>query len=357
MNHISAGKYLSLKKMANEQGQFFIFGIEYQHNIGKAIQDILQLNDLPDQAIRNLKDLVLRIVSPECTGIVVDPVYSLASAMMLISNRIGIGMTLDSGNYDREDSKQTNMITELTPNWNVNKTKRLGMNCAKISVNYDSKFDAIVLQRQRDLVRDIGRQCTNFDIALVVHLKVGTDALRSAFSEADDKLADYLRAIDIFAHSDYGADLLVVDLPYITSSLPDPRTGHHKQVTKMRETFAAIDNALSQAWVITNSDANSSTQDYKNLLGYAVEAGASGFLMGDALWHNDFSHFPNIPRMEDSLRANTVRLMQDFKDIFGSQVNPWYERSHYTSADEKARPHQVESRYFPSLYPSVKIDV
>ena len=343
--------------MANQQGQFFIFGIEYQHVIGKAIQEILQLNDLPDQAIRNLKDLVLRIISPECTGIVVDPVYSLASAMMLIDNRIGIGMALDSGNQDREDPQQANMITELTPNWNVNKTKRLGVNCAKISVNYDSKFDAIVLQRQRDLVRDIGRQCTNFDMALIVHLKVGTDAARSDFSEADDKLADYLRAIDIFAHSDYGADLLVIDLPYIISSLPDPRSGHHKQVTKIRDTFAAINNALSQAWVITNTDTNSGAQDYKNLLVYAAEAGASGFLMGDALWHGDFTHFPNIPRMEDSLQANTVTMMQDFRQIFASEVSPWYQRAYYTSADEKARPHQVESRYFPSLYPSVKIDV
>ena len=357
MNHISAGKYLSLKKMANEQGQFFIFGIEYQHVIGEAIQEILQLNDLPDQAIRNLKDLVLRIISPECTGIIVDPVYSLASAMMLIDNRIGVGMALDSGNQDREDAKPTSMITEFTPNWNVNKTKRLGINCAKISVNYDSSFDAIIRQRQRDLVRDIGRQCTNFDMALVVHLKVGNEASRGDFSEADEKLADYLRAIDIFAHSDYGADLLVIDLPYTISSLPDPNSGHHKQVTKVRDTFAAINNALSQAWVITNSDTNSNTQDYRNLLTYAVEAGASGFLMGDALWYGDFSHFPNIPRMEDSLQANTVTLMQDFKQIFAGKVSPWYDRAYYTSAGEKARPHQVESRYFPSLYPSVKVDV
>ena len=357
MNHISAGKYLSLKKMANDKGQFFMFGIEYQHIISKAIQEVLQLNDLPDQAIRNLKDLVLRMISPECSGIIVDPVYSLASAMMLIENRIGIGLALDSGDQDREDTQQADMITELMPNWNVNKTKRIGINCAKISVNYDSQFDAIVRQRQRDLVRDIGRQCTNFDMALIVHLKVGTDASRGDFIDADEKLADYLRAIDIFAHSDYGADLLVVDLPYTTSSLPDPNSGHHKQVAKVRDTFAAINNALSQAWVITNSDTNSNTQDYKNLLAYAVEAGASGFLMGDALWYDDFSHFPNIPRMEDSLQANTVKLMQDCKNIFAEQVNPWYRRAYYTAAGEEARPHQVESRYFPSLYPSVKIDV
>ena len=343
--------------MANERGQFFMFGIEYQQVIGNAVQEILQLNDLPDQAIRSLKDLVLRMISPECTGIIVDPVYSLASAMMLVENRIGIGMALDSGNHDHEDLRHANMITELTPNWNVNKTKRLGVNCAKISVNYDSKFDGIIQQRQRDLVRDIGRQCTNFDMALIVHLKVGTDASRSNFSDADDQLSDYLRAIDIFAHSDYGADLLVVDMPYATSSIPDPRSGHHKQVAKVRDTFAAINNALAQAWVITNSDINSSTKDYRNLLAYAAEAGAAGFLMGDALWYDDFSHFPNIPRMEDSLQANTVKMIQDFKHIFTDKVNPWHDRSHYTSAGEKARPHQVESRYFPSLYPNIKIDV
>ena len=357
MNYISAGKYLGLKKIANDLGHFLIFGVEHHHVIGKEIQEILQLNDLPDQAIRSLKDLVLRRISPECSGVIVDPVYSLASAAMTLDNSIGVGIALDSDEQEQEDSQQVKMITKITPNWNVNKTKRLGASCVKINVNYDASFESVVLQRQRDLAREVGRQCTNFDIAYMLHLKVGSSADLSNARDSDKLLTEYLRAIDIFAHSDYGVDLLVVDLPHTTSSLPDPESGHHRQVARVRDMFAAINNGLDQAWLIANSDVNSSPQHHLLLLGYALEAGASGLLMGDALWRADFAHFPNIPRMDDSLQANAVRLVQDLKRICNTSNNPWYERAYYASGSERARPHQVESRYFPSLYPSVKVDI
>ena len=356
MNHISAGKYLSLKKMADANGHLRLFSIEHHAQIGTRMLDTLQLSELPDQAIRELKALILRTVSPECSGIIVDPIYSLNYAVTQLDNSIGIGIAIDGELRDSNSNREEQSVTRLMPNWGINKVKRLGGNAIQASLQYDSDLDSLSLQKQRDLVRTIGRQCNNYDIALILRLEIGSQRDNAYEEDIGKASLNYLKALDIFRHSDYGVDVFAIDLPLQLKELPNPKTGHHRRVAKTREVFETINNSLEQAWVIFCSDLESSFENKLDLVEYAMNAGASGYMMGNPLWWTDFNHFPNIHRMEDSLLANAVNLIQDLSKICSDHQSPWYKRAHYTTSGQEAVPHHVDSRYFPSLYPTIKFE-
>ena len=356
MNHISAGKYLSLKKMADANGHLRLFSIEHHAQIETRMLEVLQLNELPDQAMRELKSLILRSVSSECSGIIVDPIYSLNYAITQLDNNIGVGVAIDSELYDTSTGAEARIITKMMPNWGVSKVKRLGVNIVQVSLQYDPATDSLSSQQQRDLLREIGQQCNNHDIALILRLEVA----RQHDSNSDDDIAqasvNYLKALDIFRHSDYGVDIFAVDLPLSMKKLPNAKTGSHRQVSKAKEVFQTINSSLEQGWVIFCSDIESSHNNKLDLVEYAMSAGACGYMMGNPLWWSDFDQFPNIHRMGDSLLANGVELMEDINKICSNHQNPWYQRSYYTTSGQRARPHNIDSRYFPSLYPKIRVE-
>ena len=342
--------------MADAHGHLRLFSIEHHAHIETRMLEALQLNELPDQAMRELKALILRSISSECSGIIVDPVYSLNYAITKLDNSIGIGIAIDSELNDPSKDENAKIITNIMPNWGVSKIKRLGANAVQISLQYDHASDSLSLQRQRDMLRDIGQQCNNHDIALILHLEMLSQRGSDNEEDITQAATSYLKALEIFRHSDYGVDVFAIDLPLAMKKLPNAKTGSHRQITKVREIFQTINNSVEQAWVIFCSDLESSYDNKLDLVEYAMSSGACGYMMGNPLWWSDFSNFPNIHRMGDSLIANCVELMRDINQITSAHEHPWYFRSHYTSADQKASPHNINSRYFPSLYPKIRAE-
>ena len=349
MNHISAGKYLGLKKMSDANGHLRLFNIDQNALLSAQVLKALQLDELPDQGLRNLKDQILRVITPECSGVIVDPVYSLANALTVLDNGIGFGISLDI-----EDRSSGKIVNDMITNWGVNKIARVGGNSAKMSLSYIGDQGSVATQNQRDLVKTLGEQCQNYDIAFLLHLSLqsaeaGRDTNNVDNSEKNMEI--FLRALDVFRHTEYAVDLFIIEIPYPVSELPDPKSGHHRRVQKVQEAFNNINQALEHAWVVYNGDLKADRSKSTLLLEYALKAGASGYALAEALWWEDFQHFPNISRFEDSMVANSVSLLRDMNRMCRQSAQSWRRRSRYTSSGDEATPYNTESRYFPSLYP------
>ena len=90
--------------------------------------------------------------------------------------------------------------------------------------------------------------------------------------------------------------------------------------------------------------AGASQDAFRNVLHYAFEAGASGFLAGRAIWWDGFQHFPEMAQMNADLRGPAAAYMAELNALADAKASPW------TDWFEDARPEGWDQEWMQGGY-------
>lgn len=219
-----------------------------------AIADVLGLDlNVPEhkQAIEHLMGTLTQRLSPECSGLVLDPLYSL-SALSLKANPAGLVLRL---NHPAAASDPL-ALPPLIPDWGIEAIKN-NYAVAKLSLFYHPS-EAKALEKKQ-LLAELYDYCQHegvaFFLKLIVYLSPDEEPTPQQF-EADQLTA--VQELRSFCH------LLGL------------------QPTQDSLSAATLTAELDIPWIVTTDGLEYALA--KEAIRAALESGAQGYAVGDCLW-------------------------------------------------------------------------
>lgn len=320
---MTPGKRWGLRRLANADGFFSMVAIDQrppiEHLVAKARGIPRDQVAFADIALS--KRWLAQGLAPHAGALLVDPNYAYPAVADLLQPQRGLLLTLEDHRFeDTPRGRKSRSIAD----WSVAKIRRLGADAVKVLAWYRPDASDEVLEHQHRYVREVGRQCREEDIAFIFEL------LTYPFPQGPDSLRDYVedpakapqRVVDsvkAFAGPEYGVDLFKLESPIPAPAVPEP---------------AAADGAATQAWFDAMGaacagtpwvmlSAGASMADFERVLGYALRAGASGFLAGRAVWSEAMSHFPDEAAVAAALRRDAVPYLERLAALTAREGRAW----------------------------------
>jgi len=310
--NLSIGKLRGLQQVADDNGFLTICAIDHRGALQRAMNeqnpDAVTYQDMVD-----FKLDLCRAMAPYISAVLLDPVYGAAQAVAsgILPGHIGLLVSLEKTGYSGE---KTARITELLPDWSVEKVKRMGASAVKLLVYFRPDLKDIA-SRQLELLARVADQCIREDIPLLVEPvsypveEVGVSS--SKFAEMKPELvietARQITALPI--------DVLKAEFPADMNFEQDEK--------KLLQLCQELDRASRLPWVLLSAGADFKT--FKKQVEIACKAGASGFLAGRALWQEGVQIRFRKERMNFFNNTAAPRL-KELADLVNKYGKPWYKK-------------------------------
>lgn len=208
-----------------------------------------------------LKRALIRAVSPLATGVMLEPEFSIPELVPELAPGVGFFAALEAQGY-LDDPGST--ITTILPGWSVVAARQSGADCAKLLVPFHPERSTA--EAQVAVAADVVAECRRVGIPIV---------LEPLFFDLDDP-ADRFRVVLATAErfAGLGPDLLKLPFPIDPGSAASTaeRIAACRQVTER----------CSQPWAILSG--GGSFESFESQVRDALAGGASGFMVGRALW-------------------------------------------------------------------------
>jgi len=325
---ISPGKYWGLRRMANDDGHFTMLAVDQRPPIKDLCckargEKIARFED-----IRAVKKAMMESLSPHASAVLADPTYALTDALKILKPEHGLIVTLEDSIFRDEVGGR---ISESIKNWSVEKIKRIGGDAVKVLIWYRPDQSNSSRQKQLDYAKRVGEACRRFDIPFLLEFLVypmkEAENHTTDYLEQTDKRSDHvLKTVENFSHDDYGVDIFKLESPIPAPQIPNPLKAGSEADT-CQKIFDELGTIANRPWVMLSAGA--SKADFKNVLQYAYNAGASGFLAGRAIWWEDAQHFPDIKKMQDAMNNYAAQYMNDISKLTTDKATKWENHSLY----------------------------
>ena len=308
--NLSIGKLRGLQQVADDNGFLTICAIGHRGALQRAMNE-----KNPDAvSYRQLVDFKLdlcRAVAPFVSAVLLDPLYGAAQAIAagILPGHIGLLVSMEKTGYSGESTAR---ITELLPDWSVEKVKKMGASAVKLLVYFRPDLKEIA-SRQLDLVAKVADECIREDIPLLVEPvsypveDVGMSSKKFADMKPElvIETARQVTALPI--------DVLKAEFPADMKSEQD-----EKRLLKLCQ---ELDQASRFPWVLLSAGADFET--FRKQVEIACKAGASGFLAGRALWQEGAQIRSREERMSFFQTTAAPRL-RELSDLVNKYGKPWY---------------------------------
>lgn len=320
--NLSIGKLRGLQQIADENGFLTICAIDHRGALQRAMNE-----ENPDEVIYqdmvNFKLDLCRAVAPYAGAVLLDPVYGAAQAVAtgILPGHIGLLVSIEKTGYSGE---KTARITELLPDWSVEKVKRMGASAVKLLVYFRPDLKEIA-SRQLDLVARVADQCIKEDIPLLVE-PVSYPVEESGIS--GQMFADIKPELVIETARQITSlpiDVLKAEFPADIEFEQDEK--------KLLQLCKELDRATKVPWVLLSAGADYKT--FKKQVEIACKAGASGFLAGRALWQEGVKIRSREERISFFKSTAAFRL-KELTDMVNKHGRPWYAKLGSDKGDFKA---------------------
>jgi tagatose 1,6-diphosphate aldolase len=218
---------------------------------------------VPSELITSIKADLTRAISPEATGVMLEPEYSIPQLVDDGSLAPGVGFlaALESQGYLADPSASP---TTLLDGWSVEQAAASGAAAAKLLLPYHP--DAPLAAAQRSVAGDVLAECRRVGITLVL------EPLFYGLGNPAEREDVVLTTVEHFAST--GADLLKLPFPVD----PELVGEHDRRVAAC----AAITERCQQPWAILSGGGGFDV--FADQVAASIEAGCSGFMVGRALW-------------------------------------------------------------------------
>ena len=268
---ISAGKVRGLTAASNEAGVFTILAVDHRDTMRAALDPDDPGGVSVPTMIETKLDLLAGI-GGLASAVLLDPEYSALQAIgrRVLRGDVAFLCALEAQGYLGDPNAR---VTALLEGWSVEKSKRLGASGVKLLLAY--RPDSDVADEQDAIVADVVAQCAEHDIALFLEPVSYELAAREEPGTAQVS-GDRRRIVceSVRRLGALGPDILKVQFPVDTSGPPDP--------AEWADACAELNEASPVPWALLSG--GDPFESFVEQVRVACEAGASGFLVGRALW-------------------------------------------------------------------------
>ncbi len=288
---LTAGKVRGLAATSAADGTFRILAVDHRDSM-RVVIDPEHPERLAPSELTDVKLDLIRHLAGDATAVMLDPEYSAAQAIVnrALPGSVGFLAAVEAQGYLGDPTARQ---TSLLEDWGVGKAKRLGANAIKLLVLYRPDAEAVT-DAQDELIQKVVADCAHHDIPLFLEPL----AYRLDRGATDEQFATIRRSIVIDTVRRLGAlrpDVLKVQFPVDTGYEPDRRV--------WEDACAELDATSPVPWALLSG--GDPYEQFRDQVQIACAAGASGFLVGRALWG-------------EYLRADPV----DRPDIMSGVVQP-----------------------------------
>lgn len=291
---LQPGKMRRLQRTARD-GLFTVLAIDHR--------DALRLEFQPDDpegvdpsVLTAFKLGVVAGLGTRPSAVLLDPEYSVGQAVTGRALPPGVGLlsALEAQGYEGAPTARSQSLLD---GWGVDQAARLGVDGVKLLLLYRPDRGAAT-RHQEDLVREVVESCRRTEVPLFC------EPIPYDLDDDDDRRRVIVTAVERLG--ELGVDVLKV---------PFPVGGD----TGWSEACAELSAAAEVPWTLLSWGV--SYERFREQLTAACEAGASGFLVGRALWRPALS--PND--RESALRRAVVPRFDELTDITRRLGRPWWD--------------------------------
>lgn len=256
--------------------------------------------------IVNLKLDLLRGIGTLASGVMLDPEYGIAPAIHsgTLAGSVGFIAALEQQGYLGDP---TTHMTSLLPDWSVAKAKRSGASGIKLLVLYHPDAGAIT-EGQDALIESVVAATRKADIPLFLeplpYAPPGSPPVDHVEFPHRRVAIESVRRL-----SSFGPDIMKVQFPIATRHEADPQV--------WREACLELTETCASPWALLSAGVDYAT--FNSQLIVATECGASGFMVGRAVWTEAAAVTDRARVIEEIVAPRFAELVQ----IATTTARPW----------------------------------
>lgn len=312
MKKLTIGKIRGLQQIANRDGILTMCAMDHRGSLrGMINQENPGSVDYQEMVKRKLE--LCSSLAKYASAVLLDPIYGAPQCLSrgVLPKTAGLLVSIEASGYSGD---KRHRVTELLPDWSVEKIKRMGASAIKILVYY--RPDLVELaQKQLGTIDRVARDGIKYDIPFLVEpvsYAIGQEVDNpQRFAEVKPELvirtAREVTALPI--------DVLKAEFP------ADLRYLHDKG--RLLELCRQLDAASRVPWVILSAGVD--FEMFYQQVEIACQAGASGFLGGRAIWQEAMNLTDTRERVR-FLKTVGVNRLKKLVDIANKYAVPWYRK-------------------------------
>lgn len=272
---LSPGKVRGLSTASNVKGVFTVLAVDHRDSL-RVVLNPEEPESVAAEELTHVKLQLIEALGSLASAVMLDPEYSVAQAVVnrVLPGETGFLAAVEGQGYLGDPHARRNTLLE---GWSVEKAKRVGASGVKLLVLYRPDAGEVT-ELQDALISSVVADCARHDIPLFLE-PVGYPIEPGQSTDAEE-FAAQRRAIvvdSVERLSALGPDVLKVQFPV------DTRYESNREA--WADACAELDEAASVPWALLSG--GDPYELFKEQVQVACEAGASGFMVGRALW-SDF---------------------------------------------------------------------
>lgn len=319
MKKRSIGKIRGLQQLANEKGILAMCALDHRGSLKKML-DEKHPGNVAYQTMVDFKLDLCRVLGPHASAILLDPIYGAGQAIAagVLPKSTGLLVSLEETGYSGEPEAR---VTDLLPDWNVRKIKRMGATAAKLLLYYRPDVD--VAKRQLNIVESLAADCIEQDMPFVV------EPMSYKVESTESNPQDFARI----------KPRLVVETAKQITSLPidvlkaefPADLAYEKDRSRLSDFCHQLNEASQVPWVLLSAGVDFDL--FYQEVEVACQAGASGFLAGRALWQ-EAARMSSRHERSTFLETTVITRLESLSKLADSYGVPWYNKLGASEVDE-----------------------
>lgn len=319
MRTLSIGKIRGLQQLADEKGIMAMCALDHRGSLMRMLGG-KQPENVSYQTMVDFKLDICQVLAPHASAILLDPIYGAGQAIAagILPKNTGLLVSLEETGYSGEAEAR---VTDLLPDWNVRKIKKMGATGAKLLLYYRPDVD--VAGKQLDTVKKLASDCLAEDIPFVVEpmsYKVGREESNPKnFAKVKPQLV-----------IETAKQITALPVDVLKAEFPADLT-YEKNKSRLLDLCYRLNEASQVPWVILSAGVNFDL--FYQEVEIACQAGASGFLAGRALWQEATQTNSRQERLK-FLETTVVKRLETLTQLANAYGTPWHTKLGADKVDE-----------------------
>jgi tagatose 1,6-diphosphate aldolase len=325
---LDLGRLRGLQACSSPSGRFVVLAMDHRRNLRRELRPSAP-DSVTDDELVGFKRDVVSTLGPRSSAVLLDPEYGLAQCLVAraVPGSVGLVVALEATGYVGSPEARRSVILD---GWGVEAARRAGADAVKLLVYYHPAAPTAPIQE--DLVATTVEACRRLEVALFLEVLVYALEPGRALSGAERRSLVVEAAHRLGA---FGPDVLKCEVP------ADPGDPEVEIEAACRE----LDDAVGIPWTLLSGGV--SPARFERLVEIACETGASGVVVGRAVW-GEATRLAG-PERQRFLGQEAVARIGRLTEIVERAARPWWARHPLGSLPE---PPPNWYRVSPAVAPS-----
>jgi len=332
---ISSGKLRGLMKLADASGRFKMMAIDQRGSMVTKLAEVLGIEktDVKYSDVASLKTLITRILAPNATAVLTDPIYGHPYSVTEIPRDVALLLAYEESGYVSEGVSENERLSNPIDNWTIEKAQRAGADAIKLLAYYHPDASKVTLQHQQDFVRHVGDECEKQDLPFLLELvSYALEGTTKSVEFAKQKPDLVIRSVQEFTDPSYKVDILKLEFPADLKYTSDYKDSAFYEgdsaydLSEVRDICQKLDATSTLPWVILSAGVD--IEEFIENVKLATAAGASGFLCGRAIWKDAVQFYPDNAAVTQFLENEATTNFHN-ANTAAENALPWFEHQHF----------------------------